>query len=195
VQRLRWAIAILTIVVGTAAAETPTTEVVAWPARLRALYVGGGVSYLGHQSLGGPGVTGAQGWGFGRWQLGAETSVRWLPGAGVAVRAALDTKWLARSFRPDSSGAIELYLDAGIGAELIAAHGTMLARPDLRFGWGLQVRDVGRFRIRLAIRITLAPSLSREEAEGLTCRGMCKTTTSSSPPLDEGFETLVGIAW
>lgn len=190
-QRLRWAIVIVTILAGTASAET-----LAWPARLRALYVGMGVSYLGHESLGGPAITGEQAWGFGRWQVGGEASVRWLPLTGVAVRPAIDARWLARSFRPDGSGAIELYLDGGVGAEMIASNGTVAARPDVRFGWGLQVADVGRWRFRLAMRISLAPSFGREAAETIACRGTCKTTTSAaSPPIDEGFEVLVGVAW
>lgn len=165
--------------------------------RLRAMYVGMGLSYLGHESLGGPAITGEQAWGVGRWQLGGEASVRWLPLNGVDVRSAIDARWLARSFRPDGSGAIELYLDGGIGAELIASHGTVAARPDIRFGWGLQVADVGRWRIRLALRISLAPSFDREAAESIACRGTCKTTTqnAASPPFDEGFEVLLGVAW
>lgn len=202
VQRLRLAIAIATVTIaagtidaGTAAAGTSTTEVVAWPDRLRALYVGVGVSYFGHQSLGGPSVTGEQAWGYGRWQLGVEGSVRWLPVSGVAVRSAIDTKWLARSFCPDDSAAIELYLDAGMGAEVIAAPGVVAMRPDVRFGFGLQVRDVGPFHVRLAIRLSIAPSFEREEAQSIACRGTCTLTTTSSPPIDEGFEGLLGIAW
>lgn len=192
-QLLRRAIVIVTILAGTASADTDAAE---WPARLRALYLGGGVSYLGTESVGGPGITGEQAWGYGRWSLGGEASVRWLPWSGVALRSAVDAKWLARSFRPDSSGAIELYLDAGVGAELISGHGAVVTRPDVRLGWGLQVRDVGRFRVRMAIRITLAPSFDRDAVETIACRGTCTTMTSApSPPIDEGFELLLGAAW
>jgi hypothetical protein len=191
VQRLLWAIVLVTILAGTAAAEPGL-----WPKRLRALYLGGGVSYLGSESIGGPALTGEQAWGYGTWQLAGEASVRWLPMSGVAVRSAVDARWLARSFSPDGSAALELYLDGSLGAELIAQHGVLAARPDLRLGWGLQVRDVGNYRIRFAMRITLAPSFERDAAEMIACRGTCKPTAStSSPPFDEGFEVLVGVAW
>jgi len=167
---------------------------VAWPKRLNGLYIGGGAGFVGNESIGGPAITTDYARGLGRFMLGGELSGRWLVTNGVDVRAGGLVRWLARSFRPDSSAAIELYVDGSPGVQVIAANGARVARPDVRLGGGLQVRDVGPVSIRIALRVTFAPPLSQEDVAAIACRGQCMSTVPA-PQIDDGFEVLVGIAW
>ena len=166
----------------------------AWPKRMLGLYVGGGASYLGNESIGGPALTVDYAFGHRRWMIGGETSAKWLPTDGIDVRAGALLRYLARSYRPDSDAAIELYGDLSPGVEVIAARGAKVARPDFRFGGGMQVRLKG-VTIRLGIRITVAPPISRDAVETIACHGECMSSAADTPVIDDGIEMVFGVAW
>jgi hypothetical protein len=166
----------------------------AWPKRMHGLYIGGGATFLGNESIGGPALTTDYAIGHGRWMFGGETTAQWLPDAGIDVRAGALVRYLARSFRPDSSASIELYGDASPGVEVIAANGAKVVRPDLRIGGGLQVR-MRRVAIRIGLRITFAPPIDRDVVEAIACHGECMSPITEAPVIDDGMQVVLGVAW
>lgn len=168
-----------------------------WPRRQLGLHLGGGASYLGHESVGGPVVVGEYGVGRGRWQWIANGEVMWMLGdhGGAGGRVGPGARWLARSFQPDHSASIDLFLHGGVGVQHLALAGGQVTRPDVWFGWGMQVRNLeGGWSIRLGFRVELAPAFEGDAVARVLCRGACPSTPSASP-IDDGFKTMLGVAW
>lgn len=186
---------------GAARAGADDDDAMRWPHRTTALYLTAGGRYLGDRSVAAPGVTGELAWGWGRWQALVDGRAGWAfagrDGGGPAIRAGAGVRWLARSYQPDSSAALQLYLDVGASVEHLALADGGLTLPSAWAGWGWQVRamrDHHRVMIRFVIRIELSPSVDRARVDQLLCRGACGPTVTSSP-LDEGFSGGVGVAW
>ena len=174
---------------------------VKWPKRTKALYLGGGATYLGNEGLGGPSVTGEYALGCCRWQLLGDAGLTWyIPdgdggGGGLGARAGVAGRWLARSFRADSSARIEMFMNGGTGIEHLAVGDGHVTRPDLWVGWGVQVRLLEKKRMmRITFRVAVAPSLDDDMVDRLACRGTC-TSVPSTSPLDDSFQTMLGWAW
>jgi hypothetical protein len=187
---VRSLLVMLVLVLALAPAAHAEPEPFAWPARMRGVYVGGGATSLGERSVGGVEAAVDHGLGRGRWQLVPEAALRWLPPDGWQVRVGATTRWLARSFRPDARSAIDLYLDISPGAELITGAGSQVVRPDLRLGWGIQIRDGWKSAIRLGMRFSLAPAPA---SAAIVCRGAC--AADRGPVIDDGIQVLLGVAW
>ena len=72
------------------------------------------------------------------------------------LRGGLGARWLARQFRPDSSGAIELFLVSLVGGQrYYLEQDDRVTRPELALGVGLQGRSFRRprFAFRLDARV------------------------------------------
>jgi hypothetical protein len=112
--------------------------------------------------------------------------------SGKFVHGGLGVRWLARQFRPDNGGGIELFLLSMLGAHrFYFSDGGRLARPELSAGFGMQVRTFKRPRLafRLDARILFTPNDS--ESKLVACRGRCDMEAGSST----GFMTGFGFAW
>ena len=74
---------------------------------------------------------------------------------GHVLRGGLGARWLARQFRPDDSGGIELYLVSVVGAQRFRFDTMRETRPEVGFGFGLQGRSFRRPRLafRLEARV------------------------------------------
>lgn len=111
---------------------------------------------------------------------------------GRVVRGGLGARWLARQFRPDRKGGIELFLLSLVGAQHYSFEGTTrLTRPELAFGVGVQGRSFRRPRLtfRLDARVLFTPNDSEGALVG--CRGQCMAEAGSST----GFMSGIGFAW
>ena len=119
--------------------------------------------------------------GRGRWQYFVEGGVALagmdasMPGAlemdvsGRMLHAGLGARWLARQFRPDRTGGVELFLLSRLGLERFSFEDdTAVTRPDLALGVGLQMRLYKRPRIafRIDARV-LETAASRGFAAGV----------------------------
>jgi len=169
-------------------------EFVPVPKRSVALSIGGHGTRIGGHSESGFGPSLELALGTGRWQYFGEggfastTVTTPIPIGGRMAHAGVGARWIARQFRPDSGGGVELYLLSRLGLQrFYLADGGRVGRPELAIGFGLQGRLYKRPRLafRLDFRILLAPT----DRESLACRGDCMTTTST------GFSTGVGFAW
>ncbi len=104
----------------------------------------------------------------------------------------LGVRWLARQFRPDSSGGIELFLLSALGIQrYYVANASRLTRPELAFGVGMQGRLYRKPRIafRLDVRVLFTPN--DREGDVVACRGRCMSEVGAST----GFSTGIGFAW
>lgn len=135
-----------------------------------------GLSLSGHgtrihgQSESGVGPSLELALGNDRWQYIAEggfaTSNRTMPGTentigGRMLRGALGVRWLARQFRPDSGGGIELFLLSLAGAQrYYLDDGMRLTRAELALGFGMQARIYKRphLTFRIDARVLLTPN-------------------------------------
>jgi hypothetical protein len=206
-----WLIAALLAAGPTAArADVPTIEdddgaFVAFPRRS----VGFGLlvhgTRIGGESESGVGPALEYAIGRDRWQYVGEFSLstanRHIPTtdplmdmtvSGKFLHGALGVRWLARQFRPDDGGGIELYLLSMLGAHrFYFSDGGRLARPELAAGFGMQVRTFKRPRLafRLDARILFTPN--DNESSLVQCRGRCDMEAGSST----GFMTGFGFAW
>jgi hypothetical protein len=140
-----------------------------------------------------------------RWQYVGEvslsTATRHMPGAdpaldegvsGKVVHGGLGVRWLARQFRPERGGGVELFLLSMLGAQrFYFSDGGRLARPELAAGFGMQVRTYKRPRLafRFDARVLFTPNDS--ESSLVHCRGRCDMEAGSST----GFMTGFGFAW
>ena len=137
-----------------------------------------GISLLGHgtringksESGFGPALEFAL--GRGRWQYFVEagfasvsmstwtTSALDMDVTGRMARGGLGARWLARQFRPDESGGIELYLMSMVGIQRFYMDNAMrLSRPELSFGFGMQPRIYKKVKlaVRLDARVLFTP--------------------------------------
>ena len=173
-----------------------------WPDRTTGVTLGVAARYLGDQSVGGPGLGGEVAWGWGRWQALVDGRASWYLGdldhdGGPALRVGGGARWLARSFQPDSSAALQLYLDAGAAVEHVALPAGGLTVPSLWAGWGWQVRAMSHHRrlmIRFWVRVELSPPHDRPRLAHVLCPG------PSAPPVraplhHPRFSGGLGVAW
>ena len=197
--RLALSLLALVALAGTARADDDDPHV--WPRRTKMLAIGGGAQYLRNESIGGPALFGELGLGRGRWQWVPNATVQMVFGDGLrptgwGLQGGLDARWLARTFEPDSSASLQLFINAGPAIEHIDLGTSALTRPEIGVGWGVQVRGLQEhhWTIRMAFRFELAPALDAREVDRIVCRGQC-TSAPSSSPLDEGFKTIMGVVW
>lgn len=172
-------------------------EFVPVPKRSVALSFGGHGTRIGGISEAGLGPSLELALGRGRWQYFAEGAVHGSTltatdtvVGGRMVHAGLGARWIARQFRPDSGGGIELFLLGRGGVQrFYLDDGTRLGRPELALGFGLQGRMYKRPRLafRFDLRVLLTPNDGADAL--LACRGRCMTSSSN------GFSAGVGFAW
>jgi hypothetical protein len=108
-------------------------------------------------------------------------------------RAGIDVRWLARSFELDSSGAVEMYMEATTGLERYWWHGGgRLTRPDFGAGAGLDVRAFKRphLTVRFDFRVMFTPSDT--DSALVACRGTCPATMGMSTA---GLLGGMGVSW
>jgi hypothetical protein len=74
---------------------------------------------------------------------------------GRMLRGGIGARWLARQFRPDASGGIELYLVSAVGGHRFYFDTMRVSRPEISFGFGVQGRSFSRPRLafRLEARV------------------------------------------
>lgn len=122
-----------------------------------------------------------------RWQYlvegslatsGVDTPTMTAPAArsrGSLARGAVGARWLARQFRPASSGAFELCLLSMLGVQHFSFDERQLTRPELALGVDMQVRALRRRRltVRFDARVLYTPG----ERDGM------------------GFSAGGGLAW
>jgi hypothetical protein len=199
-----WALAVaLVAAAGVAHADEDSEDVdgefVPVPKRSIALSFGGHGTRIGGISEAGVGPSLELALGGGRWQYFAEGAVHSsvlttsdTVVGGRMVHAGFGARWIARQFRPDAGGGIELFLLGRGGLQrFYLDDGTRLGRPELAVGFGIQGRLYKRPRIafRLDLRVLLAPN-DRDDVL-VACSARCMTDDSSS----NGFSTGVGFAW
>ena len=173
-----------------------------WPRRSVGLALVGAASYVGDQSVGGFGLTGEVARGYGRWQALVDGRASWYFGDeqhddGLAVAADVGARWLARSFSPDSSAALQLSLSLGVGVEHLALPSGSLTRPLGWVGWAWHVRALEEhapLAVRFEIRVVLSPAVDRDRVDRVLCRGACARPPSASP-IDDGLVGGVGVTW
>lgn len=172
------------------------------PKRSIALSFGGHGSRIGGLPEGGLGPALELALGSYRWQYFVEGGIATShvststtnPDAGVGGRmlhGGGGLRWLARQFRPDSTGGVELFLLSRLGYErFYLDDGTRLGRPELAFGFGIQGRLYKRPRLafRLDVRALFTPP--DEDSTLAACRGRCMTETANT-----GFSTGIAIVW
>jgi hypothetical protein len=162
-----------------------------------------GLSFVGHgtriggYSEGGVGPSLELAIGHGRWQYFGEGGVASSSVAaanaeamigGRMAHAGLGVRWLARQFRPDGGGGVELLLLSRLGVQrFYLDDGTRLGRPELAVGFGIQGRLYKRPRIafRLDARVLLTPG--DRDARCHVCMNDSDAST--------GFSTGFGLAW
>jgi hypothetical protein len=179
------------------------------PFRPRSIAIGGygHGTRVGGNSEGGFGPTLELAYGRGRWQYLAEGAYAGssfpdpdAPSAAQGMktidghlwRGALGARWLARQFKPDSSGGVELFLLSLVGMEHFHyAGGAKLTRPEIALGMGVQGRVYNKPRLafRLDIRLLFTPN-DRDSAL-VSCRELCTDGTGSNT----GFMTGIAFAW
>ena len=167
-------LACLVLTAGTARADNTIDDedgdFVPLPKRNIGLALAGHGTRIHGQSESGVGPSLELALGNDRWQYVAEggfaTSNRTMPGTentigGHLWRAAGGVRWLARQFRPDSSGGIELFLLSLAGVQRYHLDdGTRLTRAELALGFGIQARIYKRPRLtfRIDARVLLTPN-------------------------------------
>lgn len=107
-----------------------------------------------------------------------DTPMMTAPGAqsrGSLARGGVGARWLARQFRPASSGAFELCLLSMLGIQHFSFDDRQLTRPELALGVDMQVRALRRRRltVRFDARVLYTPG----ERDGM------------------GFSAGGGLAW
>ena len=89
---------------------------------------------------------------------------------GRMVNGGLGARWIARQFRPDSYGGVELYLLSRAGMQrFYLDDDTRTSRPELDFGFGLQGRIYKKPRLafRLDMRVLFTPNESPGFSSGM----------------------------
>lgn len=176
---LSFALAALVLCMGVARADDTTTddedgEFVPLPRRSMGLAFSGHGTRIDGRSESGFGTTLELALGNDRWQYLAEggfsTANLAIAGSdamtgGRMLRGALGLRWLARQFRPDSSGGIELFLISLAGLQrYYLDDGTRLRRAELAVGFGMQARVFKR--PRLAFRVDARMLYTPDDATG-----------------------------
>lgn len=176
------------------------------PSRSFAIGLGGYGNYVNGVSETGYGPSLELAIGVGRWQPFLEGSIAtasvgsWTMSAldshidGWMGRAGAGVRWLARQFRPDPDGTIELYLDAFAGVERFWWHdGTRITRPDVGVGFGTQVRmlEFHNLTTRIDVRLVFTPT-DRDSAL-ISCRGTCTPMTTNDSSV--GFMGGIQLGW
>ncbi len=201
---MRWLAPILIVALAAATAHAGDDDDLAWPSVSHGVLLGGGARYVGDQSLAGPSLGVERAWGRRRWQGLVDVQVGWMFGgqpdrmvAGPDLRIGAGGRWLARSFRVDSSAAIQLYIESGVAVEHAALPDGGLTWPTGWFGLGWQIRAMGdhrRLMIRWTVRMLFSPAQDGERITQVVCRGVCPSNRTTSP-IDDGFVGGLGIAW
>jgi hypothetical protein len=203
VRPLALLLASLVVMAGTAHADDEDEAFVPFPRRSLAITGMAHGTRIGGQSESGFGPALELAVGRGRWQYIGEGSVAsadrndWTAPAadtridGRMLRGALGLRWLARQFRPDSGGGIELFLSSLLGLQRFYFDDGRLTRPELGLGFGIQARIYKRPKVafRIDVRVLFTPN--DNESELVSCRGRCMDEAGSST----GFLTGMGLAW
>ena len=168
-----------------------------------------GIAAMGHGTrIGGRSETGfgpslELAHGRDRWQYFAEAGFAtagmqpWTANAydqridGRMARGGLGARWLARQFRPERSGGVELLLTSLLGLQRFYLGDTRLTRPEIALGVAIQGRVYRRPRLafRLEARVLFTPNDAEDAL--VACRGRCMDEAGSST----GFMTGIGVAW
>ena len=114
---------------------------------------------------------------------------------GFETRLGLGARRVVRSFEPDHSAAIEMYLEGGVGLDRIWWNGGgTLTRPDVAFGGGWQIRMLERPRIavRLAVKVIIQAPVDDAAMTG-ACLAACPA--SGHHGADSGFLAQFGVWW
>lgn len=169
-------LACLALVLGFGAARADNTiddedgDFVPLPKRNIGLSFGGHGTRIHGVSESGVGPSLELALGNDRWQYVAEggfaTSNHTMPGTEASIgghvwRAAGGVRWLARQFRPDSSGGIELFVLSLAGVQRYHLDdGMRLTRAELALGFGMQARIYKKPRLtfRIDARVLLTPN-------------------------------------
>lgn len=199
---------------GRADAENDHREVAPLKGWSRAISFHGGGHSIGGVRAGGLGVDFELARGRGRWQLLGDAAVRWVSLSvygpplgsppmtpipegpdGIEGRLGLGARWIARSFEPDHSAAIELFLEGSAGLERTWWNGGgVLTRPDLMVGGGWQIRGLQWPRIMMRITVkALVQAPVGDDVMRAVCRGSCPS--AGRPGTDGGFIGQLGVAW
>lgn len=157
---------------------------------------GGGLNGVGESGMG---PTAEVSFGSGRAHYFLEAGVAWMNlraleprESGFMTRGGLGARWIARSFDFDDEGAVEMAVDAVIGARKTWwESGGALVRPDISFGVGIQMR---KFRkphaaVRFHIRAYFAPA-DDDATVTARCTGDCPSSSSSFT--DSGMMFSIG---
>jgi hypothetical protein len=169
-------------------------------------------------SFGGFGVSAEVARGRGRWQLFGDATMMWTAAAvnaappavalsdtppaeepegadGFEGRIGFGARRLVRSFEPDHSAAIEMYLEGGAGVSRVWWNGGgTLTRPDVSFGGGWQVRgfESPRFTVRLALKVLVQAPVD-DSATAALCTGTCPE--GGHHGTEPGFLAQIGASW
>jgi hypothetical protein len=130
--------------------------------------------------------------GDGRTQYFVEAGLAWVTlgevetyESGFMTRGGLGARWIARSFDFDDAGAVEMTLDAVLGASKVWWESSgELVRPELSFGVGLQMRKFSgpHASIRFNVRAYFAPT----DDDAATPVARCTSDCESSAPIANG---------
>jgi hypothetical protein len=157
----------LGMIPGTASGDDDPREPRSLPRHSVTLALGGHSSRLAGMSEGGFDTSLEYALGHQRWQVFAEGTVssttlgpHAMDLGGMRLRAGLGARWIVRSFELEDLAAIEMTLEAFSGIQQFRwSGGGVLARGDLGFGPGMQVRVFRRGAIvRFATRVSFADS-------------------------------------
>lgn len=190
-------VALLVVLLALARSAAADDGVASVPRRMVALsVVGQGIPVDGlGQGGGGPNFEVAL--GEGRWQYFVEAGLMWVGVRsagqdvdGVLARGGFGVRWIARSFELDSSGGVELLLEAVSGLEQFWwLQGGRLTRPDIGAGVAWQVRLYRR--PRLAIRIGVRAMVAPQARSLISTCDTCTRHTAGTPGIMASF----GVAW
>ena len=157
-------------------ADDEDGEYIGVPKRSIGISFGGHGTRIDDKTESGFGPTLELALGKDRWQYFLEggfasSNLTMTPNTVIGGRVAhggLGLRWIARQFRPDSSGGIELFLLTRAGLQRYYLDNDMrMSRPELALGFGLQGRlyKRPRFAFRLDMRILATP----DETPGFSC--------------------------
>ncbi|HVV87763.1 MAG TPA: hypothetical protein VHE35_32210, partial [Kofleriaceae bacterium] len=114
---------------------------------------------------------------------------------GFDVRLGFGARRVLRAVEPDSSAAIELYVEGGGGVTRTWWNGGgTLTRPDLSVGAGWQIRgfQAPLLAIRLAVKVIVQPPID-DAATASLCHGTCPPAGHHGG--DTAFIGQFGVSW
>jgi prepilin-type processing-associated H-X9-DG protein len=110
--------------------------------------------------------------------------------SGVQARLAAGVRWRPLTWG-DATDGIDLYIEAGGGANASWWDGHALARPDADLGWGFQVRTT-LGRRKLLLRSGVQALISSDSSEPtFVCRGC---TLAKPQAVDGGLLGVMGVS-